>query len=49
MQDVLEEFRRSLDPERFPAMIAHVEWHQTDPEANEFEFVLDLILDGLEA
>jgi AcrR family transcriptional regulator len=49
MQDVLVQFRRTLDPERYPAMVAHVEWHMTDPEAYEFEFVLDLILDGLEA
>jgi AcrR family transcriptional regulator len=48
MQDVLGEFRRTLDPERYPAMVAHVEWHMTDPDAYEFEFVLDLILDGLE-
>lgn len=48
MQVALDEFRRSLDPARYPSMLAHVEWHQTAPEAQEFAFVLDLILDGLE-
>lgn len=48
IDDAVEQFKRTLDPGRFPAMLAHLEWHQTDPEAYEFEFVLDLILDGLE-
>lgn len=49
LDEALETFRSMLDPQRFPAMLGHIEWHQTDPGAYEFEFVLDLILDGLEA
>ncbi len=49
LQAALEEFKATLDPERYPAMFAHVEWHQADHESHEFEFVLDLILDGLDA
>lgn len=47
MADVLERFKQMLDG-RYPALHTHIEWHQTSPEANEFEFVLDLILNGLE-
>jgi AcrR family transcriptional regulator len=46
---MVEDFKRSLDPQRHASVIAHVEWHQTNPQPQEFEFVLDLILDGLES
>ncbi len=41
-------FIATLDPERFPYMIEHVEYHIHDDEGGDFEFILDLILDGLE-
>ncbi|MEE8600740.1 TetR/AcrR family transcriptional regulator [Euzebya tangerina] len=44
----LEDFKRTLDVERFPWIMEHIRWHETGPESQEFEFVLDLILDGLD-
>lgn len=41
-------FIATLDPERFPYLIEHVEYHIGDDEGGDFEFILDLILDGLE-
>ena len=41
-------FIATLDPERFPHMIEHVEYHIHDEEGGDFEFILELILDGLE-
>jgi AcrR family transcriptional regulator len=44
------DFRAQLDDERFPHLAEHVDWHLADhpQETSEFEFGLDLILDGLE-
>ena len=41
-------FIATLDPEQFPYMIEHVEYHMNEDEGGDFEFILDLILDGLE-
>ena len=46
--DAAAAFIATLDPERFPFMIEHVEYHIHDDEGGDFEFILDLILDGLE-
>ena len=46
--DAATAFIATLDPERFPYMIEHVEYHIHDDEGGDFEFILDLILDGLE-
>ena len=42
-----EEFLSSLDTEQFPYLIEHVEYHVHDDGGGDFEFILDLILDGL--
>ncbi len=41
-------FIATLDPDRFPYMIEHVEYHMHDDAGGDFEFILDLILDGLD-
>jgi AcrR family transcriptional regulator len=46
--DAAASFIATLDPEQFPYMIEHVEYHISDDEGGDFEFILDLILDGLE-
>jgi AcrR family transcriptional regulator len=46
--DAAAAFIATLDPERFPYMIEHVEYHIHDDEGGDFEFILELILDGLE-
>jgi len=47
----LEAFIRSIHLERYPHLQAHAAWHataQVEVRPNEFEFKLDLILDGIE-
>ena len=51
--DGMERFARDVTPDRFPLMVDHVDYHierDRDPgdRPDEFCFVLDLILDGLE-
>ena len=46
--DAAAAFIATLDPEQFPYMIEHVEYHMNEDEGGDFEFILDLILDGLE-
>ncbi len=49
--DVAETFRRELAAGEFPYLAEHVEQHLAAPsldQPSEFEFGLDLILDGLE-
>lgn len=48
MADAAQAFISSLDAERFPHLVEHVEYHLTDDDGGDFEFILDLILDGLE-
>ena len=48
MEETGRAFISSLDAERFPHLVEHVEYHLTDDEGDDFEFILDLILDGLE-
>ncbi len=48
-----ERFEREVTADRFPLMVAHKEYHedvasQRTTHPDEFRFVLDLILDGLE-
>lgn len=47
-EDAAAAFVATLDPEQFPYMIEHVEYHMLGDEGSDFEFILDLILDGLE-
>jgi len=49
--DMAKDFIPSISPERFPYVIEHAQEHLEDPdpdEPSEFEFGLDLILEGLE-
>jgi AcrR family transcriptional regulator len=50
--DLAKDFLRDFPKDRYPYFVEHAEWHiaeQPDPdEPGEFEFGLDLILDGLE-
>jgi hypothetical protein len=49
--DVAEGFLRELRPDKYPYVIEHAGQHLAEPnpdEPSEFEFGLDLILDGLE-
>jgi AcrR family transcriptional regulator len=49
--DFIETLVRQLDPEAYPRLIEHVAVHMKESEVEEegeFEFGLDLILDGLE-
>ncbi len=42
-------FLAEADVNRIPYFVEHVTYHQEHPEPDgEFEFVLDMILDGLE-
>lgn len=44
-----ENARRGLDRQQFPRVVEHIHFHQAGkPAHDEFAFVLDLILDGLE-
>ena len=46
---MLERFRAEVSAEVFPHIVAHVRYHnETGGPLDEFGFVLDLILDGLE-
>ncbi len=46
---MLERFRAEVSPEVFPHIVAHVRYHgETGGPRDDFGFVLDLILDGLE-
>lgn len=46
---MFERFRAEVSPEVFPHVVAHVGYHgETGEPVDEFGFVLDLILDGLE-
>lgn len=46
---MMERFRLEVSPDEFPNMVAHVRYHlEHDGSRDEFGFVLDLILDGLE-
>ena len=49
--DMAEQFIPRISPDRFPYVIEHAKEHLEDPdsdEPSEFEFGLDLILEGLE-
>ncbi len=49
--DLAEDFLREIRPDEYPYVIEHAEQHFAEPnpdEPSEFEFGLDLILDGLE-
>ena len=49
--DLAEQFIPRISPDRFPYVIEHAKEHLEDPdpdEPSEFEFGLDLILEGLE-
>jgi AcrR family transcriptional regulator len=49
MKAAARTFLSDADPKRIPYFIEHVKYHQAHPEPDgEFEFVLDMILDGLE-
>lgn len=53
MNEAMDRFAREVTPDRFPLMVDHAAYHterDRDPgdRPDEFEFVLDLILDGLE-
>ncbi len=41
-------FLDTLDRDDFPYVVEHVDYHVHDDEGGDFEFILDLILDGLE-
>jgi AcrR family transcriptional regulator len=43
-----EAFLSTIDTECFPYLIEHIEYHLHEDEGGDFEFILDLILDGLE-
>ncbi len=46
---MFERFRAEVSPEVFPHIVDHVRYHrETEQSHDEFGFVLDLILDGLE-
>lgn len=49
MKSAAETFLAQADPKKIPYFFEHVNYHQENPEPDgEFEFVLDMILDGLE-
>jgi AcrR family transcriptional regulator len=51
LEGLAEEFLRELPVDEYPYMAEHVEQHLAEPspdDPSEFEFGLDLILDGLE-
>lgn len=47
LDDIAQGFMADLDPEHFAHTIAHVQQHLNGETSSSFEFVLDLILDGL--
>jgi AcrR family transcriptional regulator len=49
--DMADDFLREIPPDEYPYVIEHAQEHLDEPDPNEpteFEFGLDLILDGLE-
>ena len=49
MKAAASTFLAEVDTDRIPYFVEHVRYHQEHPEPDgEFEFVLDMILDGLE-
>jgi hypothetical protein len=49
--DMAQDFLPQIPADQYPYVIEHAEQHLADPdpdEPSEFEFGLDLILDGLE-
>lgn len=48
LTDFAESFLRQLPPDTYPHFAEHVQHHLDDDTGGDFEFVLDLILDGLE-
>jgi AcrR family transcriptional regulator len=50
LPDLAAGFLQALPADRYPRLAEHVEWHVADvpQDKSEFEFGLDLILDGLE-
>ena len=53
LEDGMARFRREVTADRFPLMVDHVRYHEErhdrpDGRPDEFRFVLDLIVDGLE-
>ena len=49
--DLAEDFLKQIPVDEYPYVIEHAQEHLAEPdpdEPNEFEFGLDLILDGLE-
>lgn len=49
LKEAAGNFLASADPTQIPYFIEHIEHHQQNPESDgEFEFVLMMILDGLE-
>jgi AcrR family transcriptional regulator len=51
LTDLAEAFLRQLPADEYPYFAEHAQWHLTDSspdDPSEFEFGLDLILDGLE-
>ena len=50
LPDLAEEFVRRVPHDRYPHLVAHVEYHMTprSGDENAFEFGLGLLLDGLE-
>jgi AcrR family transcriptional regulator len=51
LRDVGARFLRTLPVEEYPHVAQHIAWHIEEPDGeggSEFEFGLDLILDGLE-
>ncbi len=47
IDDIAQGFMAGLDPDHFAHTIAHVQQHLNGETSSSFEFVLDLILDGL--
>ena len=48
LEAMANDFTESLPPGEYPHLIDHVRAHLVDDGDDEFEFVLDLILDGLD-
>ena len=47
--EMFERFRREVTADEYPRVVEHVQFHlDTETRVDEFSFVLDLILDGLE-
>lgn len=47
--EMYDRFAREVSPEMYPRMVDHIRYHlETETSHDEFGFVLDLILDGIE-